>query len=329
MVKSRKILITGVAGFIGFHLAKYLIKKNYKVIGLDNINNYYNINLKKDRIKILKKISKKNFYFFKVNISEYKNFSILSKFKIDYIFHLAAQAGVRYSLENPQKFIDSNVTGFLNVIKWAKTKKIGKIFCASSSSVYGSNKKIPFDEKDRTETMLQFYAVTKKTNELMARVYSNLDNLSIICGRFFTVYGPMGRPDMAIYKFALNILRKKTIQIYNQGNHFRDFTYIDDLVVILFRIMNRHLTIKDQKYFDIFNIASGRKGNIKKILELLELNLNKKAKINYISRQKGDMIGTCGNTKKLKKFIYKIPKTTYENGIRLFVKWFIQYYKKK
>ena len=329
MVKSRKILITGVAGFIGFHLAKYLIKKNYKVIGLDNINNYYKINLKKDRIKILKKISKKNFYFFKVNISEYKNFSILSKFKIDYIFHLAAQAGVRYSLENPQKFIDSNVTGFLNVIKWAKTKKIGKIFCASSSSVYGSNKKIPFDEKDRTETMLQFYAVTKKTNELMARVYSNLDNLSIICGRFFTVYGPMGRPDMAIYKFALNILRNKTIQIYNQGNHFRDFTYIDDLVVILFRIMNRHLTIKDQKYFDIFNIASGRKGNIKKILELLELNLNKKAKINYISRQKGDMIGTCGNTNKLKKFIYKIPKTNYENGIRLFVKWFIQYYKKK
>ena len=176
--------------------------------------------------------------------------------------------------------------------------------------------------------MLQFYAVTKKTNELMASTYSSLENLSIICGRFFTVYGPMGRPDMAIYKFALKIMKKKPIQIYNKGHHFRDFTYIDDLVVILYKIMNKHLTIKDKKYFNIFNIASGRKGNIVKIVKLLELNLNQKAKINYINRQKGDMIGTLGSNKKLKKFISKIPITQYENGIRLFAKWLLKYHKK-
>ena len=328
MTKPKKILITGVAGFIGFHLAKYLIKKKYQVIGLDNINNYYSVSLKKKRIKILKNLSKKNFHFFKLNICKYNNFSILHKFKINYIFHLAAQAGVRYSLKKPQKFIDSNITGFLNIINFAKTQKISKFFFASSSSVYGSNKKFPFDEKDRTDDMMQFYAITKKTNELMASTYSNLENLSIIGGRFFTVYGPLGRPDMAVYKFALNILKKKTIEIYNKGNHFRDFTYIDVLVVILYKIMNKHLTIKDKKYFNIFNIASGRKGSIEKILKLLEINLNIKAKINYVSRQKGDMIGTLGSNKKLTKFISKIPATKYENGIRLFAKWLLKYNKK-
>ena len=328
MTKPKKILITGVAGFIGFHLAKYLIKKKYQVIGLDNMNNYYDVSLKKNRINILKDLSKKNFLFFKLNICKYNNFSILHKFKIDYIFHLAAQAGVRYSLEQPQKFIDSNITGFLNIINFAKAQKINKIFYASSSSVYGSNKKIPFEEKDRTDNMLQFYAVTKKTNELMASTYSKLENLSIICGRFFTVYGPMGRPDMAVYKFALRILKKKTIQIYNKGNHFRDFTYIDDLVEVLYKIMNKHLSIRDRKYFNIFNISSGKKGNIEKILKLLEFNLNKKAKINYVNRQKGDMIGTLGSNKKLKKFITKIPITKYEKGIRLFTNWLLKYNKK-
>jgi UDP-glucuronate 4-epimerase len=329
MVNPKKILITGVAGFIGFHLAKYLIKKNYKVIGLDNLNNYYSPSLKKDRIKILKKISKKNFNFFKINISNHKSFYNLPKFEINYIFHLAAQAGVRYSLENPQKFIDSNITGFLNVINFAKTRKIKKIFCASSSSIYGLSNKFPYKENHNTDNVLQFYAVTKKTNELMSHVYSNLNNLSIICGRFFTVYGPMGRPDMAIYKFALNILNKKKIQIYNNGNHFRDFTYIDDLIIVLFKIMKKHLSIKKDKYFNILNISSGKRGNILKILKLLEFNLKKKAKVNLINKQKGDMLGTCGSTIKLKKFILYVPKISYKTGIFLFVNWLKKYHLKK
>ena len=329
MKKKRTILITGVAGFIGFHLARYLIKKKYKIIGLDNLNNYYDVKLKKDRIKILSTASKKNFKFFKLDVSKYKNFSILAKFNIDYIFHLAAQAGVRYSLKNPQKFIDSNVSGFLNVIKFAKEKKIPKMFCASSSSVYGSNNRVPYKEKDNTDSMLQFYAVTKKTNELMARVYSNLDNLSIICGRFFTVYGPMGRPDMAIYKFALSILKKKEVQIYNKGNHYRDFTYINDLIIVLFKIMRKHFIIKNKTYFDIFNISSGKKENILRILQLLEFNLDIKAKIKFIEKQKGDMLRTCGDNAKLKKFISYVPNTSYEKGVNLFIKWFKRYHLRK
>ena len=326
-MKKKTILITGVAGFIGFHLAKYLLNKNYSILGIDNMNNYYDTKLKKDRIKILSTFSKKKFTFHKFDIGKIENFSKISKLKIDYIFHLAAQAGVRYSLDNPQKFIDSNITGFLNIIKFAQKKNIKKFFCASSSSVYGSNTKIPFSENQFTDNMIQFYAFTKKTNELMAKVYSKLLNISIICGRFFTVYGPMGRPDMAIYKFALLINKKKTIEVYNHGNHFRDFTYIDDLVSVLFGIMQKHLKIKNSNYFDVFNISSGKKGNIKKILKLLELNLNMKTKIKYISRQRGDMVGTCGETKKLKKFISIIPKTSYANGIKMFSDWFKKYHR--
>ena len=328
-MKNNYILITGVGGFIGFHLANHLIKKNYNVVGIDNLNSYYDIKLKKNRIKILNNYPLKKFKFIKMDISKTRNFSKLEELSIGYVFHLAAQAGVRYSIEKPQKFIDSNITGYLNLIEFCNKKKIKKIFCASSSSVYGSNTNLPFSETHVTDNMIQFYAITKKTNEYMSKLYSKLLNISIICGRFFTVYGPMGRPDMAIYKFALKIKNKEIIEIYNHGRHFRDFTYIDDLVDILFKIMNRHLKIKSKNYFNVFNIASGKKGNIKKILKLLEINLQMKTKLSYVRRQEGDMIGTWGETKKLKKFIISLPRTSYTKGIKLFSNWFKEYYKIK
>ena len=224
-----KIIVTGSSGFIGFHVSKKLLESGKKVHGLDSMNNYYDVNLKKARLKILKKY--KNFSFSKTKIENKKNLDkAFKKFKPAIVIHLAAQAGVRYSIEKPRVYLDSNITGTYNVIEISKKLNVKHLIMASSSSVYGANKKIPFKEIDKTETQMSIYAATKKSNESMAHAYSNIWKVPITMVRFFTVYGPWGRPDMALFKFTKGILNNKKIDIYNNGKMYRDFTYIDDIV---------------------------------------------------------------------------------------------------
>ena len=233
-----KILITGSSGFIGFHLSKKLLDKGYKVHGYDSMNNYYDVSLKKARYNILKKY--KNFSFTK-NKLENKNSleKVFKKFKPSIVIHLAAQAGVRYSIEKPRVYLDSNITGSYNIIEVSKKFNVKHLIMASSSSVYGANKRIPFKETDKTETQLSIYAATKKSNESMAHSYSNIWKIPITMLRFFTVYGPWGRPDMALFKFTKGIIKNSQIDIYNNGNMYRDFTYIDDIVNGIYLLINK------------------------------------------------------------------------------------------
>ena len=234
-MKNKNILVTGCAGFIGFSVSRYLLQKGYKIYGVDNLNNYYSVKIKKYRIQQLYK--NKNFSFYKFDISDKKKIlHLFKKIKIDKILHLAAQAGVRYSLERPQDYIKSNLNGFFNILQSCKDFKISKFVYASSSSVYGKTDKIPFKENQNTNDPEQLYAATKKSNEVIAQSYSNLFNLDITGLRYFTVYGPWGRPDMAIFSFVKNAIEKKKINIFNRGNHYRDFTFIDDVVKITSKI---------------------------------------------------------------------------------------------
>jgi len=273
----KKILITGVAGFIGFNLANYfLIKKKYKIFGLDNINDYYSTKLKKDRIKILKTYNK--FKFFKFDLIQKKKLASIFKNKFDIVIHLAGQAGVRYSINYPEKYLDSNIIGFFNLLETSKNFKVKRFIFASTSSVYGNNIKIPFKEEHTADHPIQFYAATKRSNELIAHSYSSLYGIETIGLRFFTVYGPWGRPDMALFKFVKNILNKEIIEIYNNGNHIRDFTYIDDIVdgIILTvhsnKIFHDRLSKKNNltpdrsnSKFRVFNIGSGKEISLMRI----------------------------------------------------------------
>ena len=235
--KVKKILVTGCAGFIGFHLCMKLIKRKYDVYGLDNLNNYYDLNLKKDRLKILKKNKLK---FFKYDLLSKNQIDfILSKKKIDIVIHLAAQAGVRYSIKNPKTYLDNNIQGFFNILDSSQKFKIKHFIYASTSSVYGFQKKMPFVEKLSTDKPLSFYAATKKCNEILAYSYSTIHKLPTTGLRFFTVYGPFGRPDMSLFKFANAILRNRKLDLYNHGNHSRDFTHIDDITEYIFKILNK------------------------------------------------------------------------------------------
>ena len=249
-----KILITGSAGFIGFHLSSKILSKGFKVIGIDNLNSYYDVKLKKDRNNILKK--NKNFIFKKVDIKNYNALEkIFKKYKIDIVIHLAAQAGVRYSLKNPKSYIDNNISGFFNILDISKNFKIKKFIYASTSSIYGTQKKYPLKEKFETSNPIQLYAATKKSNEVIATSYNHLYKIRTIGLRFFTVYGPWGRPDMALFKFTKNILKGKPIHVYNHGKHSRDFTYVDDIVGGIFKI----LTSRDKKKVNsIYNIGYGK-----------------------------------------------------------------------
>ena len=277
------ILITGCAGFIGFHLSFKLLKnKNYKVIGIDNIDNYYDVNLKK-RLKELNK--NKKFSFYKINITNNNKISDLFKKKsIDCVIHLAAQAGVRYSIEDPSKYLDTNIVGFFNIMEQCKENKIRHFLFASTSSVYGDNKNFPLQEHDINNKPLSFYAATKLSNEVMAYSYSNIYRLPITGLRFFTVYGPFGRPDMALYKFAKAIKESKFIKLFNGGNHIRDFTYIDDVVsAIILLIKNPP---KKRIPYEIYNIGSSRPETLRNYLSKLENLLGKKAKIKKLKLQK-------------------------------------------
>ena len=334
-----KIFITGSAGFIGFSLSKYLLDNNHTVHGYDGLTNYYDINLKKNRNKILKKYNK--FYFTK-GMLEDKNLlkKVISGFKPQIIIHLAAQAGVRYSIEKPRTYLSSNIIGTYNVIEMAHKIKAKHLLLASSSSIYGANKKAPYKENDKVMSQLSIYASTKLATESLAHAYSNIWSLPITAIRFFTVYGPWGRPDMALFKFTKSILKKEKIDVYNNGNLYRDFTYIDDIVKGVSSLINK-IPKNKKNYkkdntdslslvapFRIVNIGNSKKIKLLDFIDALEKVLKIKAIRNYMPMQKGDVFMTLANTKLLKRLTGYTPKINYKEGVRNFVKWYLEYYKK-
>ncbi len=337
-----KILITGAAGFIGFHLSKKLLKEGEKVFGIDNLNSYYDQNLKKNRLKELEIISENNgdiFKFFFGDISDKEFiFKVFEEIKPDFVINLAAQAGVRYSLENPSAYIDSNIVGFANILEACRNNKITKLIYASSSSVYGGNKKMPFSETDSVDHPVSLYAASKKANELMAHTYSHLYGLSAIGLRFFTVYGPWGRPDMALYLFTKSILEEKPIEIFNYGKMMRDFTFIDDIVESIFRLIKK--PVLPNKNFDyqnpdpssswtthrIFNIGNSNPVELMDYIKELETALGKNAIKKFLPIQKGDVEATFADTSLLTEWIGFSPKTSIKSGIYKFIEWYKSYH---
>ncbi len=332
----KNILITGSAGFIGFHYSNYLLKRKFKVVGIDNINNYYDKKIKYDRLNILKKF--KNFKFFKIDILNYKKLNnLVNKYKIQIIVHLAAQAGVRFSISNPKNYISNNIDGFLNILEVSKKNNIKHLVYASSSSIYGMNKKIPFSEKHSASHPISIYAASKRSNELMAHVYSTLFNLPTTGLRFFTVYGPWGRPDMSLFKFVHLNSQNKKIDIYNYGNHTRDFTYIDDAIDIVFKIMKKipkKSAVKKMSEHEskvpwrIYNISSSRPQKLKLFINEIESQLGKKFRYNKLPLQKGDVEKTSGSMNLTSNKIGFKPKRKLKYGINQFIKWYKSYYKK-
>ena len=331
-----KILITGSSGFIGFHLSKLLLENGNTIHGIDSMNNYYDVSLKKARLKILLKYKK--FSFSKIDLENNQKIeNIFKKFKPKVVIHLAAQAGVRYSIDKPRVYLNSNIDGTFNVIESSHKVKVNHLIMASSSSVYGANKKIPFKEIEKTETQLSIYASTKKANESMAHSYSNIWNIPITMLRFFTVYGPWGRPDMALFKFTKGILENKKIDIYNNGKMYRDFTYIDDIVNGINLLIKKPPAIKQKnKYkndslssvapFRVLNIGNTKKVYLLNFIKEIEKELGKKAIRNYMPLQKGDVKQTLSDTSLLKRITKYNPKTNYKTGIKNFLNWYQEYY---
>ena len=330
-----KILITGVAGFIGYHLAKSLINANYEIVGIDNLNSYYDLDLKKARLANLKKIK---LSFYKVDICDQKKLkNIFFKNNFDVIIHLAAQAGVRYSIENPQEYIQSNINGFYNILELSKNNNIKHLIFASSSSIYGENENPSFEESQVTDSPKNLYAASKKSNELISYSYSNLFKLPCTALRFFTVYGPWGRPDMAYFKFVKNIYEGKPIEIFGQGKMFRDFTYIDDVIDGILKILNNGppvLSDKNKKSFnntpwEVYNLGNNKSVSLEKFVNTIELLTEKKATRIYLDLQPGDMKSTLANISKAQKKFNFNPQTVIENGLFKFIKWYKNFYNLK
>jgi len=318
-----KVLITGSSGFIGFHLANLLLKKKIEVLGIDNLNNYYDVELKKNRLNILKK--NKNFIFYKFDLKNIDKLNeVVKKNKIKTIVHLAAQAGVRYSIENPKTYLKNNLEVFFNILEVSRNNKLKHLIFASTSSVYGENKNFPLKENEDTSKPLSFYAATKKSNEVMAHSYSYIFKLPCTALRFFTVYGPYGRPDMALFKFTKNIIDNKKIELFNNGNHFRDFTYIDDIISGIYSIIKK--PSKNKTPFNIFNIGNGDSRKLKDYLHIIEKKLGRKALIKNLPLQKGDIIKTHSDIHSLNNFSNYKPKTKIEEGVGKFIDWFMKYY---
>ena len=336
------ILITGAAGFIGYHLAHRLISQGIPVLSIDNVNDYYDVNLKLRRLSNLKVASKENnslFKNYKLNLSCAEDInSIFQAHKPSKVVNLAAQAGVRYSLENPMAYIESNIVGFLNVLEACKNFNIKHLIYASSSSVYGGNTSIPFSEKDSVNHPVSLYAATKKSNELMAHSYSHLYDLPATGLRFFTVYGPWGRPDMALFLFTKAIIENKPIKVYNNGNMLRDFTYIDDIVECIMRLLEKPST--SDPSFDcnapnpstswaphrIFNIGNSKPTNLMDYIKVIENRLSKKSKKIFLPMQAGDVKKTWANNDSLVKWINFSPCTTIQEGVVNFVDWYCNFY---
>ena len=337
-----KILVTGIAGFIGFHLCKKLIAKGYKIIGIDNLNDYYDPNLKKSRIRKLQTISEHKLNSFEFYISNLESIDkiedIFRKHSPNIVINLAAQAGVRYSVTNPIEYINSNIYGFLNILENCKKAKVEHLIYASSSSVYGGNKKIPFSENDTVEHPVSLYASTKRSNELMAHNYSHLFNLPTTGLRFFTVYGPWGRPDMAPMIFAKSIFSKKPIKIFNHGKMSRDFTFIDDTVEYIYRLLdkppinskfiNQNIIPIDESWapFRILNVGNGNPLSLMNFINLLESEIGISADKLFIEMKKEDVKETAADITKIIKLTGYKPQTLLVDGIKEFITWYKDYY---
>ena len=339
---NETILVTGAAGFIGAALVKALLTLNFKVIGIDNLNDYYSTSLKRSRLTEIEKVSKINgeWFFHEIHIEDDKVLQdIINRYNPQVFVHLAAQAGVRYSITNPAAYIQSNLLGFANVLEGCRQNKIPHLIYASSSSVYGGNKNLPFYEEQAVNHPVSLYAATKKSNELMAHTYSHLYDLPTTGLRFFTVYGPWGRPDMAPMIFARSILNNEPIQVFNHGNMQRDFTYIDDVVEGIVRCCFKKASIDDDfnplipnpstssAPYRIFNIGNSNPIQLSYFIELLEKNLGKKAIKNFQPMQPGDVVATAARMDLLNSWVEYKPTTSIENGIRLFSEWYLAYFK--
>lgn len=328
-MKENKILITGVAGFIGFHLAKKLLNEGHQVFGIDNLNDYYDVNLKKSRLVELNKNS--NFQFRKIDISHEKSLlSLFQNHQFDIVFHLAAQAGVRYSIENPHLYIKSNINGFMNILESCRKYSVKHLFYASSSSVYGNYEKVPYSVDDPCNEPVSLYAATKKANELMAFSYGELHHLNTTGLRFFTVYGPWGRPDMAYFSFTDKILKRKQIELFNNGDMLRDFTYIDDVVISITKVYevlskNRFIWNSEQRS-KILNIGNSNPERLMDLVKNLEFELGIEAKKKNVIMQKGDVYKTFADIRPLVELISYSPKVSLKEGIRDFIAWYKEYY---
>jgi len=333
----KKVLITGSAGFIGSALSTKLLKLKFKVIGIDNHNNYYSTKLKADRIKNLKKFS--NYRHYKLDICNQK--SLEKVFKVNnpqIVVNLAAQAGVRYSIENPYSYIESNIVGFNNILENCRNFKIKNLVYASSSSVYGANTKLPFSENDSVNHPLSLYAASKRSNELMAHAYSYLYNIPTTALRFFTVYGPWGRPDMALFKFTKAILEERPLDVYNYGKHTRDFTYINDIIDGIIRTIKNPARANNSwnskkpdpassvAPWRIYNIGNNKRIKLLDYIEELQKKLNKKAIINFLPLQTGDVQDTCADISNIKEQLNYKPSTSISKGVSEFVNWYKDYY---
>ena len=314
-----KILVTGSAGFIGFHLSKSLLDDGYEVLGIDNMNNYYDPNLKHARLEQLE--LHKNFKFEKVDIADRNSITkSFQSFKPNKVVNLAAQAGVRYSIENPYAYMDSNLVGFLNIIELCRHNHVKGFIYASSSSVYGNNKELPFNVNDRVDKPISLYSATKRSNELIANVYSHLYGLNTTGLRFFTVYGPWGRPDMAIFIFIKKILEDKPIPVFNNGKMKRDFTYIDDI------ISGVRSAIDNNYNNNIFNLGNNKSEELMHLVDIIEHNLGKKAKIQFLPMQTGDIAESFANIDTSIKMLNYKPMINIDVGIKSLVEWYIKYY---
>lgn len=336
-----KILVTGAAGFIGFHVSKKLIDLGFEVYGIDNLNAYYDVRLKLDRLKELgidtqselfmrqqevKSGSNESFRFSQMDlVDEHRLDHLFLKEKFDAVINLAAQAGVRYSIENPKAYIQANVVGFMNILEACRSNQIKHLIYASSSSVYGNQQKVPFSEKDRVDHPISLYAATKKSNELMAHVYSHLYGLKTTGLRFFTVYGPWGRPDMAPFLFTKAILSETPIKVFNNGDLMRDFTYIDDIVKGIIEVL---ITDKIQENYNIYNIGNNTPVKLLDFIQAVELACNKKAQLDFYPMQDGDVYQTFADIEDLKAVTGYIPKVKINEGIQEFVNWYKAYFKK-
>lgn len=328
-----KLLVTGSAGFIGFHVVKDLLNKKFIVFGVDNLNKYYDRNLKLKRLKLLKRYKK--FYFNKLDISNINALKkVFKKHRPDFVIHLAAQAGVRYSFKKPLEYTKSNLVGFSNVLECSRIFKIKHLLFSSSSSVYGNSKKFPLSEEQKLNSPLSFYAATKLSNELMAYSYSNIYKLPTTALRFFTVYGPWGRPDMSLFLFTNAIKRNKEIKLFNKGNMKRDFTYIDDIVSAVVKLIKKVPKPKNKSNkfsnipFRVLNIGSNNPVELKKYIKYIESALGKSAKKIELPMQKGEVQQTHASLKNIRKIIKYKPKTNIKTGIRKFVDWHNNYFKK-
>ena len=320
-----KILVTGAAGFIGYHVSKTLCERGDEVVGIDNLNDYYDVSLKEARLEQLKPYD--NFHFFKMDIADRPTIENLFKEKgFNKVVHLAAQAGVRYSIENPHAYADSNLVGYLNILEGCRHNKIEHLVYASSSSVYGANKKIPFSESDNVDRPVSLYAATKKANELMAHSYSHLYDLPTTGLRFFTVYGPWGRPDMSPMLFAKAITEGKPIKIFNYGKHKRDFTYIDDIVEGVTRCLDSN-SVDSYAAWNIFNIGNNQPVKLLYYIELLEKSFGQETEKQLLPLQPGDVEETFADIDALNNSVGYMPRVSIEKGIKLFSDWYKNFYK--